>query len=352
MTVAGTLRSHCHFEASLKWYELAFNPLHRDNSWQRSAGDSEDGSPTSTTSGPGLARTRAVLLEYLETLLQWAESLTCQNSSDASQQAVMIFNLVHRIVGARPRRVSVQDPGSDSMTVDGFVASPPALNPRLTTLFDRLADGRSDVRYFDGIGVPTNDLSPGEWDKYQTTHSSHRRHPYRFSYLLPKAVELAGMVASLGTSLLAAFERGDTEYLTSFQATHERQLMNLTLDSRQNQFREADWEVQGLQKSLVGAMCRLTYNTNLISNGLIAGETGFQDATAVSVVARTGAALSLVSAEALTNVPDVFEGDAGLAGPLTFARVTGGTALSSGLTWPPTTSMLRLMLRIPRRICP
>ena len=32
---AHALRAHCRFEAALKWYELVYDPLHRDNRWAR-----------------------------------------------------------------------------------------------------------------------------------------------------------------------------------------------------------------------------------------------------------------------------------------------------------------------------
>jgi hypothetical protein len=33
IAVAHALRTHCRFEAALKWYELVYNPLDRDNRW-------------------------------------------------------------------------------------------------------------------------------------------------------------------------------------------------------------------------------------------------------------------------------------------------------------------------------
>ena len=35
LTVAGALRTRCNFEAALKWYELAYAPLQRDDAWAR-----------------------------------------------------------------------------------------------------------------------------------------------------------------------------------------------------------------------------------------------------------------------------------------------------------------------------
>jgi hypothetical protein len=49
LSVASTLTSHGHIEASLKWYELAFDPsgspLSRDNSWKPSGTPPDDMDP-------------------------------------------------------------------------------------------------------------------------------------------------------------------------------------------------------------------------------------------------------------------------------------------------------------------
>src|SRR5207248_9108595 len=73
--------------------------------------------------------------------------------------------------------------------------------------------------------------------------------PYRFLFLAQKAEEITNEVRGLGVALLAAFEKGDAEYLASLRATHERQLLDLALEMKQNQWREADWQVQALQKT-------------------------------------------------------------------------------------------------------
>ena len=43
---------------------------------------------------------------------------------------------------------------------------------------------------------------------------------------------LAAQVREFGGALLAAFEKGDAEYLASLRAGHERELLNLTLSIR------------------------------------------------------------------------------------------------------------------------
>jgi hypothetical protein len=130
---------------------------------------------------------------------------------------------------------------------------------------------------------------------------------------------------------LQAFERGDAEYLASLQSTHEQQITTLSLEIKRNQLRESDWEMQSFQTALSGALCRLANYQNLIRNGLIANENAFTVSTALALALKTASGVSLAIAEAMTSVPDVFSGGAGVAGsPLEFVRLTGGTSLSSG----------------------
>jgi hypothetical protein len=322
LTVAGNLRSHCQFESALKWYEMAFNPLRRDNSWE--VGSDDKGSHKNKV------KAQAVLIEYLETLMQWADSLLLEETSDASQRALTIFNTIQRILGPRPRKFSSKSPDNSAMTIETFSASTPALNPRLIALYDRMADSKFEISPADGGQHPAMGMS---FDKYQISHSPFRRHPYRFMFILPKAMELVSYVRSLGSALLSAFERGDSEYLASLQTAHERQLTDLTLESRKNQFRDSDWEMQGLQQALAGAMCRLTYNQNLIRNDLNAGEIAFTVATALAIDTRIAAGVATMTGEAMTQIPDVFVGGAGAMGsPLEFQRVTGGSSLSSSFS--------------------
>ncbi|KAF4621569.1 hypothetical protein G7Y89_g14518 [Cudoniella acicularis] len=320
VTIAGHLRSHGQFEASLKWYELAFNPLRRDNTWHSSSSDAQD-------TPPDKVQARAVLLGYLETLLQWANTLTQESSSAARQQASSIFNMMGKILGPRPKKFPVQAIDSSSMTVENFIPSAPALNPRLIELYDNLADARLHLSYKGSGECFGPEIS---FDKYQVNHSPYKRHPYRFLSLLPKALELTGYVRTLGNSLLQAFERGDAEYLASLQSTYDKQISTLSLEMKKNQFRSSDWEMQSLQTALNGALCRLNYYQNLIRNGLNSNETSFQVSTALAITLKQAAGASLATAESLTSVPDLFDGVAGAMGtPLTFSRLTGGSSLSS-----------------------
>ena len=90
-----------------------------------------------------------------------------------------------------------------------------------------------------------------------------RPSPYRFLFQVQKAIELAGKVRELGGALLAAYEKGDAEYLASVHARQEREMLALGLAIRQDQWRDADWQVQALQQTKDVNQTNLLYYANL-----------------------------------------------------------------------------------------
>ena len=128
--------------------------------------------------------------------------------------------------------------------------------------------------------------------------------PYRFLVLIQKALELANEVKSLGGQLLAAYEKGDAEYLSQLRVLHERQLNELTLKIRQNQWREADWQVQALQKTKEISLTNLQYYKNLIAIGLISGEAQYESLTNTSMSLRAAGNVVAAIGQAMNLIPD------------------------------------------------
>jgi hypothetical protein len=120
--------------------------------------------------GGGIARARAVLLEYLEILLEWGDHLLSRNSLEASEQALVIFNIADRILGPKPTQVKAHD-STPSMTIANFKASPGPLNPRLLQLYDQFADRRILVHE----SANSRRLRNGEGFKSGREGGSHHR---------------------------------------------------------------------------------------------------------------------------------------------------------------------------------
>ena len=132
--------------------------------------------------------------------------------------------------------------------------------------------------------------------------------PYRFLFQIQKAIELAGRVRELGAALLAAYEKGDAEYLASVHARQEREMLALGLAIRQDQWRDADWQVQALQQTKDVSQTNLLYYTNLYQNGLINDEIQNLDLTTNAMQTRTGANIAEAVGEIMNIIPDLFVG--------------------------------------------
>jgi Tc toxin complex TcA C-terminal TcB-binding domain len=352
IAVAHALRAHCRYEAALKWYDLYYDPLARDNTWARCADHrGANGGPAgsiATPPAPGgavpsvpvpttsaccdstevscrVARDRSVLLQYVDTLLDWGDALMRRDSPEHFQQARVIYDSARTILGEPPHKVL--NPDAVQQTVATFRPLFASINPRLMRLYDRVDDRmalihrcldnhrlrpareRHDGQYWG------NEPMRGEWhadrccgeDDWCEPHS-----PYRFQFLIAKAKELANQVRELGGALLAAFEKGDGEFLASLRAGYERELASLSREIRQDQWRDSDRQVETLQKTKESDQASRSYYANLIANGLISNETGYVNQTNVALAERTASNIFEGIAETMTLIPDVWAGTTGV----------------------------------------
>ncbi|HZI55896.1 MAG TPA: insecticidal toxin complex protein, partial [Verrucomicrobiae bacterium] len=313
-------------------------------------GGTSDGPPTTCCDSTDItveeARHRSVILQYVETLLEWSQALMRRNSPEAFQQARLILDTTVMILGKRPRTVLAEDSGP-MQSVSNFIPLIPPLNPRLLEAYDhvqdslglihacinaqRLRNGRlcTDSTYwgnsalFEGwkntVDVCVQDA---EWC---ALHS-----PYRFIFLVQKAQEIAGQVRELGAGLLAAFEKGDAEYLAALRAGHELELLSLARAIRQDQWREADWQRQALLKTKEAAQTNRSYYANLIANGLIGNETQYEQLMGISLVTRATSNIFEGVAEGLEPIPDMTLGAAGMASsPVSIFQIPIGSKLAN-----------------------
>ena len=291
------------------------------------------------------ARDRSVVLHYLETLVEWSEAVTRRGESpEAYQQCRVILEAASMILGKRPVTVALASPAT-TQTVSSFVPAFAPLNPRLLDLYDvvrdrletvhwcltshRLRDGRVNGTqpYFGSDPVRegwhtevTRCDEEAEWCCLPS--------PYRFSTLIQKAHELASKVVELGNTLQAALEKGDAEYLESMRARHERELLVLGLDAKKDQWRDADWQVEALQKTKAVSQANLAYYNGLIQQGLIGGEIAYQDLTAASMILRAVGNGIEAAASAMSAAGNYMVGGAGFGGsPLVYAQLPPGEPL-------------------------
>ena len=318
MTIANTLRCQGRFGEALAWYEQIINPLENNNYWVHLD-----------------PQKRAILLEYLETLLQMGDA----SRESRSENAAVIFNLIQKIVGPFPAWRWLQD-GTEAISINEFTAADPPLNPRLVSLCNRVQDRLSLIHnctshYFCDKFKSHSRPSRHRGQLSMVAHHrqfSHGRHPYRFSAVLSQAVQLAQTVTGFGTSLLSAFEKSDASYLQELQTTYDTQILDLALQAKENEWRSSDWEVQALIEARLNALCRWNYYHGLYGNGypsnLNSDEQAYLTNMGIAVTDQTAASAANVTAEAMSYIPDDFAGDVGIAGPTDITWLPLGTKLS------------------------
>jgi Tc toxin complex TcA C-terminal TcB-binding domain/Protein of unknown function (DUF2934) len=399
--IARALRTHCNFEAALKWYRLAFDPLNQDCTWVRcpqntdsqpsreeiakrafsiseqpghAAGErvedwveaekelkqsqvarsSEEGTPgtaccDSTSVSIAVAKNRAIVMHCLETLKEWGEAEMRRNSPEHFQQARLLFDTMELILGKRPVSVQLPEPATPQ-TVANYQPDFPPLNPRLMDLYDltrdrlgvihsclnawRLRNGhpRSDMPYF-GNSPLREGWKSAEDHCCEELYWCHLHNPYRFLFQIQKAKEYAAKVSQLGSQLLAAYEKGDAEYLASLRANQEREILDLQLMARQDQWRDADWQVEALQKTKAVSEANLAYYKLLVQDGLITDEIGYQDLTIAATVLRAAGDVLEGIAGGVELTPNTFTGGAGFGGsPLFYVQIPIGEPLAGSFS--------------------
>ncbi|KAB5542517.1 insecticidal toxin complex protein [Coniochaeta sp. 2T2.1] len=306
--------------------------------------------PTSPVKG-ARARSRAAVLEYLENLLEWSNTLRCRNSLEASQQALTLLGVMEQVLGPKPAGVNASDNTQGEMTVSEFEAYSAPLNPRLVELYDRVGESTSELRSV----LSRSWLRNGEIGRDFARFGSHKRwdanlvdilaqptgcessccfsccQPYRFASILPKAMSWTALAKSTAAAMLSALEKTDTEALSSLRLAQERQMTELGLEISKNGYRAADWDVQALDKQMANAVTRLQYFQGLIEHGLIAGEVAHTVTTGASMASRTSATIVDGIGQGMASVPDMWIGIAGTMGtPLQFSQMPMGVKMGTG----------------------
>ena len=285
------------------------------------------------------ARHRAATLHFCETLLEWAERLMCRgNCPEAFQQARLLCDTAAKVAGRRPKTILMPE-AATPQPVSSFTPAYAPLNPRLMDLYSsiddklvlihtcesarRLPRGRlgEDMIYFGDSPLR------GGWRTEPQCCSSeaccNRPSPYRFTFQIQKAIELVGRVRELESALLAAYEKLDAEALASIHAEQEREMLALGISIRQDQWRDADWQIQALQQTKEANQTSLIYYNNLYQTGLINDETQNLSLVTNAKQTRTGANEVEAVGESFTIVPDFFVGAMS-----TFSQIPIGTKLA------------------------
>lgn len=256
-----------------------------------------------------LAYQYSVVMKYLDNLIAWGDSLFRQDTIESINEATQRYVLAANLLGPRPQRVpptgavrsktfaQLQAQGLDKMgnalvELEGkfpFNHSLPHLensgdeaagplfgigrtlyfciprNDKLLAYWDTVADRLFKIRnclniegVFRQLALFDPPLDPGMLVKAAAagidmgailSGLNQPVGPQRCLFWIQKAAELTAEVRSLGTSLLAAIEKGDSERLGLLRQSHEITIQKMQQEVRFLQWKQAQETTEGLLRS-------------------------------------------------------------------------------------------------------
>ena len=153
--------------------------------------------------------------------------------------------------------------------------------------------------------------------------------PYRFTYLIEKAKQHAGVVQSFGSQVLSALEKRDGEELTRLRTVHEQNLLKLRSQMTQWEIDAAEDTLESLRRQRSAAEYRRDYYNNLLETGLSPSEQTQQVSQAgLSAIHEIEGVLFLVRA-VMSLVPEIGAPTAMKYGGLELSGAAAGFALAA-----------------------
>ncbi len=356
LLIADQLKTNQRFEDAKRWYEYIFNPTGKptpddkhpnDRYWRylpfRSmtipklidiltnqceidAYNDDPFDPDAIARLRISAYAKAVVMKYVDNLLQWGDALFTQDTREAIGQAAGLYILARDLLGKRPEstgpcptraaldfnQIKTAYPDGipqflirlentpfvrgcpDSVRladvpfndIDSYFCIPE--NEEFVAYWDRVEDRLFKIRHcmnIKGIERPLALFAPpldpraliqsfaaGGGALGAAAPGATPVPAYRFTYLVAQARSLVSDVMQLGSSLLAALERRDAEQLEMLRVTQAAKLLNLLTTIKEQQIAEIDAQGDSLQQSLAGATERKQHYDQLITAGLLPEE--------------------------------------------------------------------------------
>lgn len=328
-----------------------------------------------------VAYMKTTVMNYLDMLIAWGDSLFQQDTIETINLATQLYILAAQILGPRPQELPALQRAADKSYND------------LETELDAFGNAMTDVEntiVLSGDGAPTNPNTPklpqlqsfyfcipansqllGYWDKvadrlFKIRHCLNiqgvkqqlplfappinpallvqaaaagldlgsilndittQQSCYRFNELLKRAYNFCKEVQALGRELLTALEKNDAEGLALLRSSQEINVQNKILDIRTRQIDEAAQQVTVLQSLLQEIQIRQQYYGNRpYMNPWEITATALAGAAVISYT--LGSASDLIAA-GLSLVPDALLGAMGFGGSPAVSVTLGGQNLGN-----------------------
>ncbi|MEZ4703573.1 MAG: hypothetical protein R2834_24795, partial [Rhodothermales bacterium] len=399
--IANRLNANQQFAEAQTWYHYIFNPTARDGStsknrfWMylpfRTFGSAESlgalladeealavyrqdpFDPHAIARLRLFAYQKAVVMKYIDNLLDWGDALFRQDTREAINEAVQLYVMAYNLLGPRPQAktprrsarpgtyadiaaryasaaTGIPDfPNAHSTAAGAGVPAPHAFivtdfclveNQVFLGYWDRVADRLYKIRQslnIDGIFRQLALFEPpidpaalvravaGGRDIGSALADANVAVPnYRYGYLLGEAREMIGTVIDLGSSLQSALESKDAEALSLLENKHERIVLEMTTTVMVSAVDQARDAVTALTMNRERVQLTKDRLDRLIEENLSPAEKAALILQGVGKgIKIVGSVLEFASSLAHT-VPDATVGGAGISSPLAVTTYGGG----------------------------
>ena len=329
-----------------------------------------------------VAYQKAVLMKYIDNLIEWGDYLFRQDTMESIAQATQMYVLADKLLGPKPRVVSApfkqpyETYNQIAAKIDSFgnalielenilpdlsvlpqkgneLPPPPVTlsmlyfcippNEKMFEYWDRVADRLFKIRHCQNIdGVERSlalfapPIDPGMLVRAAASGLSlssilaglNAPTPYyRFNMLSQKATELAQEVRGLGNSLLQALEKKDSEELALLKNELELKVLNAVTNIKILQIDEAKEQIEVLKRTKVVTEERQQYYSSI--EKIIPKEQLNLDKLEAANGHLASSQITRAVAGGLRLIPDFSVGASGFGGsPHVTAQAGGGSSLS------------------------
>lgn len=328
-----------------------------------------------------VAYQKAVLMKYIDNLMEWGDYLFRQDTMESIVQATQMYILSDKLLGEKPRTVPpVVTPPYETYNqmaakLDAFgnalidlenilpdfsalpeegaelPAAPITLsmlyfcipqNDKMLEYWDRVADRLFKIRHCQNIdGVERSlalfspPIDPGMLvraaaaglDISAVLAGINAPTPYyRFNVLSQKATELVNEVRGLGSSLLQALEKKDAEAMSLLRSELEIKVLNAVRDMKKLQINESKEQIEVLKRTKKVTEERQNYYASI--EKISSKEQLNLDKLGESQDYQMASQVVRIVAGALSMIPDVKIGVSGFGGSPEAGFTMGGTNFS------------------------
>ncbi|OPF15853.1 hypothetical protein B1L04_25960 [Microcystis aeruginosa KW] len=307
---------------------------------------------------------KAIVMQYIDSLLDWGDYMFAQDSWESITQATLLYVYAYDLLGPRPKsvgkckssapatfenirekyksghipqflidlenlvphtpastaQVNLAKTGQPFNDLDVYFCVPE--NEQFISYWDRVEDRLFKIRHCMNIqGVERQlDLFQPPLDVMQLvraaasgnnilnalTHGGQDIPHYRFQYMIDRAKNITSTVIQLGASLLSALEKKDAEQIGILRSTQEENILNLMLLLKKKQIEEASETLDSLNKTLDGAKNRSQHYQKLIDGGLSVHEQDSQNLMISALAFETAASIANFISSPVYSVPTIF----------------------------------------------